>query len=369
MYLTYRDAAQAANELLAAPTNATQWLLCVADCHADEIPALLDACRQRNLQVCGGLFPGLIQGAHSRDSGIVAVPLPTGSQLAVACLHGGAPEWTTPPPSNEPTRFDGAILLVDCLAPNVTGLLEDIYDRYGNQVHHIGAGTGYHDLRPEPTIFTADGLHTHAALMITLPRHITLGVRHGWRRVAGPFVASRTQGNVIQELNWEPAGSFYLAQVDRLDATLADKPIFPDIASSYPLCMAKEGSEDIMRDPVCTTAEDEVVVLSDVPENSLMYLAHGDCGSLIEAARQAVDDCDGTHDVAHCFISDCYSRALKLGDDFDRELQTVCETVAELTTVAPEGVQALGEIAANGTQKLELFNKTIVVGLIHSDHG
>lgn len=93
------------------------------------------------------------------------------------------------------------MLLVDCLAPNISGLLEDIYDRYGNRVRHVGGGAGYHDLRSAPVIFADDTLHPHAALMIVMQHSLTVGVRHGWNRVAGPFAVSRTRGrNVIQEI-------------------------------------------------------------------------------------------------------------------------------------------------------------------------
>jgi hypothetical protein len=113
------------------------------------------------------------------------------------------------------------------------------------------------------------------------------------------------------------------------------------------------------------TDADEVVVLSDVSENSVMYLAHGDKDSLIEAARQAVEDCGAPAGVERCFISDCYSRVLMLGEDFGSELDTVRRALEGFTDAQPEGVQALGEVAANGRQKLEFFNKTIVVGLLH----
>jgi hypothetical protein len=199
--------------------------------------------------------------------------------------------------------------------------------------------------------------------MIALPRQLALGVRHGWKRVAGPFVVSRSHGNVIQELNWEPAGRFFLNQVGLKNPSLRDKPVFPDIGSNYPLCIAKEGSEDIMRDPMYINDADEVVVLSDVAENSVMYLAHGDRDTLIEAARMAVEDCGAPKNTDLCFVSDCYSRVLMLGKDFNRELDTA--RAALQADVILEGVQALGEIAANGGQKLEFFNKTFVIGLLH----
>lgn len=120
-----------------------------------------------------------------------------------------------------------------------------------------------------------------------------------------------------------------------------------------------------MRDPMYITDADEVVVLSDVSENSVMYLAHGDRASLIEAARQAVVDCGAPAQIERCFISDCYSRVLMLGDAFNSELDTARSALRGIADVELEGVQALGEIAANGRQKLEFFNKTFVVGLLH----
>jgi hypothetical protein len=364
MYLSYSEAVQAAADLAAASSSTRRWLLCLADRHVEDLPALLAACERQDLDVCGAIFPGLIHGGTGKDSGIIALPLPTGCRVALARLGKDSLDWVAPPPQHEETQFGSAILLVDCLAPNIDSLLEDIYDRYGNRMLHIGAGAGYHDLRAAPSIFTREGLQPHAALMIALPRRLALGVRHGWKRVAGPFVVSRSHDNVIQELNWEPAGAFYRNQVGLQNPALRDKPVFPDIGSVHPLCIAKEGSEDVMRDPMYITDADEVVVLSDVAENSVMYLAHGDRDSLIEAARQAVNDCSTGSEVEHCFISDCYSRVLMLGDDFSRELETARGALAGIADVELEGVQALGEIAANGTQKLEFYNKTFVIGLL-----
>lgn len=364
MYLTYTDADQVAEDLAGFSAANTRWLLCLADRHGDDLMAVLAACDQRGLDVCGALFPGLIAGGKGCDSGMVALPLPAESQVAVAQLTPDSLTWVAPPPEPGETRFASAILLVDCLAPNIETLMDQLYDRYGSQMHLVGAGAGYHDLRPMPSIFNREGLQPHAALMIAMPRRLTLGVRHGWTRVAGPFVVSRSKGNVIQELNWEPAGTFYRNQVALQDPSLRDKPVFPDLGSSYPLCIAKEGSEDIMRDPMYITEADEVVVLSDVPENSVMYLAHGDRSSLIEAARLAVDDCGPADHVDLCFVSDCYSRVLMLGDALGQELDTARSALH--AQIALEGVQALGEVAANGKQKLEFFNKTFVVGLLHA---
>jgi hypothetical protein len=66
-----------------------------------------------------------------------------------------------------------------------------------------------------------------------------------------------------------------------------------------------------------------------------------------------------------CFVADCYSRVLMLGDGLAQELEAARSALP--AGVELEGVQALGEIAANGRQRLEFFNKTFVVGLLHAD--
>lgn len=365
MYISFYSCDQVVADLRAVAATGTLWMLCVADRHGDQMPTLLQSFRTNGMRVCGGLFPGLIEGASTRDSGVIAIPLPVSSQVASAELTAGSVTWQTTPPTVAAGSLASAIILVDCLALNIAGLLEDIYDRYGNRINYAGAGTGYHDVRPAPTLFTEQGIHSNIALLIMVPQLASVQVRHGWKRVMGPFVASRTNGHIIQELNWEPAGSFYRDEVVKQNPDYAGRPVFPDMGSVYPLCISKEGGEDVMRDPILLTDANELMVLSDVAENSVMYLAHGDQDSLIQAARQAVEDCRMPKDVERCFVSDCYSRALMLGDAFSKELEAVQQAMAKFTDVTPEGVLALGEIASNGDQNLEFFNKTFVVALIH----
>lgn len=367
MYLPFTSVSEVVAVLQATPEAARQplWLLCLADCHGDSVPALLAALRDAGMRACGGIFPGLIVAGERRDCGLIARPLPAQSQAAIADLDPAGVEWRQPLPPPPESGAACSLILVDCLAPGIAGLLEAIYDRYGHRFPYVGAGAGYHDLRSAPSVFTEAGLIARGGLLVQTTWRATVQVRHGWRRVSGPFIATRTRGNVIQEFNWEPAGSFYRTQVEALAPALAGRPVFPDLGAHYPLSIGKEGGEDVMRDPMMVNSDDELVVLSDVPENAVMYLAHGDQESLIGAAQQAVEACGTPDDVDACFIADCFSRALMLGEDFPRELAGISGALARFTEVPAEGVLALGEIAANGRHSLEFFNKTMVLALGH----
>lgn len=367
MYLAFSSPQQVIDDLNAAAPGDPRvvWMLCIADCHGEALPGLLDACRDRGMRVYGGLFPGLIHGAEVKNEGIVAIAFPAASQLAIADLEPGRVAWREPLPDLPADGQASFHLLIDCLAPNITGLMDDLYNRYGSRLVCYGAGAGYHDLRALPSVFTEQGCLPHAAVMLIAPLQASVRVRHGWRRIAGPFVASRTHDNVVQELNWEPAATFYRQLAVQQSADFATCPVYPDISAIYPLCIAKEGGEDVIRDAINQTDSGDIVFLSDVAENSVMYLAHGDQETLIAAACQAVDECSTSDAIRHCFVSDCYSRALKLGDDFHLELEAVHDALRRFSDATPEGVLALGEVANNGGQYLELFNKTFVVALTH----
>ena len=367
MYVILGSPDQLVSELSAAapPGPPPLWLLCVADSEGEALPAALAACRAAGLRVCGGIFPGLIHGTVVRHTGLVAFALPAESRVTLADLGPDGVRWREAPPPVPTSGQASSLVILDCRAPGITAFLDELFDHFGNKVTHAGGGAGYHDLREAPTIFTEEGIWSCAALQILTPKTMTVRLRHGWTRVSGPYVASRTRGNIIRELNWEPAAAFYRGQVEAQDPTLTGRPVYPDLNAVYPLSIGREGSEDVIRDPTGVTPEGDLRVLSDVSENSLLYLVHGDRDSLISAARQAVEECADLPGVDCCFISDCYSRALKLGADFHLELEAASRSLAAFTTTPPEGVLAMGEIASTGNRHLEFYNKTFVIAVTH----
>ncbi len=367
MYIPFTSAANLVEKLCAEQNEDALWLLCVSDQHVDELNSFFPMARSNGLRFCGGVFPGLIDGTQRKDDGVVAIPLDSKAQLVTANLDQDRVRWVTPLPTLPPDEIHSAFLFVDSHSPGVTDFMETIYDQYGTTINYTGAGAGYRDLRHAPCIFAESGFIKHGGLLILLPQSATVNVRHGWKRVAGPFIATRTSGKIIQELNWEAAGSFYRREVEALAPELKGKPVFPDLASRFPLSIGKQAAEDVVRDPFEINAADEIVFFTDVPENSAIYISEGNKETLIEAAQQAVAECRPTEEVNACFISDCYSRALMLGDELATELEMVGKTLKQFTDTPAQGALVMGEVCGNGSTSLEFYNKTFVVALIH--HG
>lgn len=364
MYFSLASVSDFLAQLDSVQVECSAWLLLVAERHAADLPELMVQAQACNLSLYGAIFPGLISNARQVDEGVIAIPLPAGATVSTATVETERTVWHQPIPAVTDYVSSNALVFVDCQADGISGFLAQIYNEYGNGVHYAGAGTGYSDLRSEPSVFTNAGFIEHGALLVHFPYPAVTRVRHGWRRVAGPFIATRTQGGVIQELNWEPAGTFYRQQIAELAPGLEDQPIFPTLNSRFPLSIGRPFAEDVMRDPIEINRADEIVTLSDVPENSTIYIETGDNRSLIDSACQAVSECAGAQAVSACFVSDCYSRALKLGSDLDEELGEAGQVLKTITDVPMEGVLALGEVCGNESSSLEFYNKTFVISLL-----
>ena len=366
MYIPFQSPGCLLAALSEQESHTSCWLLLVADKHADELPSLLDEADRRGFQLHGGIFPGLIDATERRSEGIIAMPLSMETEVIPATLGNDSIEWHRSLPDNAITRFGSALIFLDCLSPNVIRFLDEVYDVYSTTINYAGAGCGFHDLRDKLSLFSANRMIRHGGIVVLYPEPSLTNVKHGWSRVSGPFIATSVEGNIIRELNWEPAGTFYLNEVEKLKPELKGKPVFTHINSNHPLSIGKQSAEDVVRDPIQIKDMDEIIVLSELTENSAMYIVEGDLESLSGAAMLATEECRTDTAVSHCFVSDCYSRALMLKGDLQQELNKVNEALQHYTDIRPEGVLALGEICGNESSSLSYYNKTFVISLLHS---
>ena len=260
-----------------------------------------------------------------------------------------------------------ALVLVDFWSRQVSRLLDELFDHYGNTVNYVGAGCGVGQRRHSDCILTSTGCHEASASVVFLDTASTLELRHGWRRISEPLVATRTTGNIIQEFNWEPSLEVYRTVVGT-DVANSLRDTFRPEAKRFPFGISREDEEDVVRDPMALTDTGGLVCLSDVPENSVMHILHGEVEGLVQAAEEATRDCFSIpiEAAAQSLIFDCYSRALLLGDNFSQELTAIANAMSESgNSQGPLGVLALGEIASDGNRLPEFHNKTVVVVRFH----
>ncbi|MEN8177004.1 MAG: FIST C-terminal domain-containing protein [Pseudomonadota bacterium] len=344
------------------------WLILLAASHSEQVSQLIEQLNGADIDYFGALFPGLIDGAQHHTTGAICKRIHCLSPPAIISLESFNTDSLQDLPDLDMLDGRDVTLLCfpDCHAPNISTFLTEIFNNYGNEINYFGSGTGYNDLRSAPTLFTAEGFAQQAVLVVFGVMRTSVSAKHGWSRIQGPFVATRTEGNIIKEINWQPAETLYRSVIDPELAEVPRKEFFTKVSPLYPLCIEKSGAEDVVRDPIGVTDEGGVICLSDVEEGAVMHLMHGAAEELKKAALEAVvesENHNGFHDVLVC---DCYSRVLLLGDRFKEELQAVADEVKRYNPqINPQGVIALGEIASDGNHAVELYNKTFGICLFN----
>lgn len=371
MYLAVDSPKQFAEQLSALPRGADDYLLILlADGHLEQVESIFLALKERDLPFFGAVVPAVFRGTQWFSTGAVVRTIPCLGPPAVVLLEKSGHRWlgTLPAPSRMPATKPLLYLFVDSLAPGISCFLSHLFNRYGNRVSYFGGGAGNRRLESAAAVFTSDGIYSNALVAVVTGLQGEVSVHHGWDRVAGPFVVTSTRNNVIEEIDWEPALEFYRQLLPPDLRETAAEEFYDKVASAYPFGIQKTGREDIVRDPIYITDSGGLVCLSEVPLYSVLYLLHGNPSSLVEAAGMAMEQVISRSGAPHvdCLACDCFSRMLFLGKDYRRELEAV---IRNLEPVAPgltvEGGIVLGEIASDGEQSLEFYNKTFVVNALY----
>jgi len=261
---------------------------------------------------------------------------------------------------DEETELTNTCLLtfVDGLSENISHYLQQLYHNYGNRMKIMGGGAGSLSLVQQPCVFSNEGLFQNAAVLCPIQMEISLGVKHGWEKLHGPVVATRTKANIIYELNWKNAFEVYQQTVEYDSWKKINANNFFEISKAYPFGIARENGEDIVRDPIKVTEDGALVCVGDVPENTVLYILKGKNESLIQSAQSAIASSikNVTNEIHHTLIVDCISRTLFLEDEFYKELEAINDAVhKENEESIPQGVLSLGEISSNGEGFLEFY--------------
>ncbi len=337
-------------------------LLLVAEHSNIDINTLIEKCNEEGKVIAGGVFPMIISDEQSLESGIVHKKIESTASVSLV------EDMSDPVHYSLPSFSEGVksgIVFVDGLSPDVPNFLEALYNQFWSQISYVGGGCGSLTLQQKPCIFTNDGFYQNAAILILTDLKTQLGVKHGWEKIEGPFVANKTDGNKVIELNWRPAFDVYREVVEAHTEDRFDSTDFFNIAKGFPFGIYREGQEDIVRDPIAVESDGTLVCVGKVESNTALNILKGDNQKLISNAKIAATEAIN-QEAKDLFVSDCISRILYLEDDFKKELLAIKSSVDEKEVdVMVEGVLSLGEISSGINGYLEFYNKTIVVSTFH----
>ncbi len=333
-----------------------------------DIDGLISDLNENEICFFGGIFPGLIHGEVKSTEGAIILKMPGIEKPAVVSIKD--PDCIRIPDFTELLSLESdqkytAIILIDGMAPNKGLFLSEMLNKLGNSVNYFGGGSGYLSMKKDLCLFSSEGFINDAAIVFLVKLESCLGVRHGWKRMMGPLVATRTDRNLISEFNWENAFDVYRKAVEKDSGREFSESNFYDLAKEYPLGLFREGCENIGRATVALTADGDIVCGGEVHGNAVVDILGGKKESLIKAAQMAAEDCrvpEGRR-ICHCLVADCISRALLLENEYPEELKAISRGLQPADV--PEGALTLGEISSLGEQYLEYLNLTTVVMVMY----
>lgn len=314
--------------------------------------------------VIGGVFPQIIHGHKHYECGVLVCGITVELDVKlIPALSEGAEQCqaTLIELRDWFDTYQGFLIFVDGLSANVDPFVDILYDQLGPGKSVAGGGAGSLTLEQKPCVLSNQGLLMDTAQIVGLANKFSIGVRHGWQKVAGPFLVTSTDGNTINTLDYRPAFELYKETIEALSDSRFDQEDFFSIAKTFPFGMEKLDQEILIRDPI-SVLENGLVCVGQVPENTLVYIMQGKPEALIDSSGQAASIVNiGQKDAPgiDALLFDCVSRVLFLEDRFEEELESILNNLAEETDLV--GALTLGEITSSSWGPLQFLNKTTVV--------
>ena len=341
-------------------------------CDANQLTgaAVDDMLHRLPVPVFGAIFPEILWDGSAHSLGTIVVGLPVAAKtLVIPSLSDAAVDleqllerWIDQELGHI-VKHRTMFVWVDSLSKRVSELLEALFDSFGLSHNYIGGGAGSLSFAPRPCLFSNQGLLADGAVLALTEAVSGIGVRHGWQSISGPYRVTEVDGHTLRSLNWQPALDVYRYAIRAVTGHELTTQNFDSIASAYPLGIARYGTEPVVRDPVKLQQDNALLCLGDIPADSFIDILTATPIALIDAAGAALEQASTryTGDPAHRAVLciDCITRAHFLQDAFQQELQAIT-----LDGVPFFGALTLGEIANNGTDYLEFYNRTAVVSVL-----
>jgi hypothetical protein len=354
--------------LQAAVQDGRDGTLLILSCDANAFtPEQLDPIlRTVTTPIIGGTFPAILHDLTKLDKGTIITTLPCRAHcILIEALGDETMDFieAIDRQIESAPDFRTMVIWVDGLARRINDLICSLFTVFGLEYNYIGGGAGSLSMQSKPCIMTNQGLKAGAAQIAMLDCPSSVGVCHGWTSLAGPFRITESHGSIIETIDWRPAFDLYRHVLGQSVQVELNRENFFDIAKGYPFGIAKLEAERLVRDPVQVTPEGFLVCAGDVPAGSFVDILRGDVPSLLKATHTARQRCDnhrpsGLANPLNIFI-DCISRVLFLEDLYPQEIQ------AAFTPGQPMvGACTIGEIANTGSEFIEFYNKTAVLGVL-----
>lgn len=188
------------------------------------------------------------------------------------------------------------------------------------------------------------------------------GCSAGWNEFGADRIITKSIGNIVYEIDDEPALNLYKRYLLEQAAEL------PASGLRFPLSIqATKTDRAVIRTllAIDETAK-SMTFAGDVPQGHLCKLMHTNLDSLVESARLAAIEAQPTSqtEAGLCLLVSCVGRRLVMGQLTEDELEVIQEKLGSDTYIT--GFYSYGELAPfSEDMRCQLHNQTMTITTIY----
>jgi len=244
-------------------------------------------------------------------------------------------------------RRDLSLSFCDGLMPESSSLIYGLQERLGKSFPLVGACASNNPAFQRTYLYFNQEVCSNAACGVIWGGKLNfgLGIKHGWKPLGKPRIVTKSEGNIIYEIDNAPAARVYEEYLD-CDLNKLKKEL-KYISIFYPIGIyLTEEEEYLLRNTISIADDGSLRMQGNVPQASPVRLMIGTKESCLAATRQAADEVKkGLHGRPYNFILvfDSASRYMLLGRRAKEELEIIKEVLGKDTPII--GLYTFGEQA------------------------
>jgi len=252
-------------------------------------------------------------------------------------------------------------VLSDGLQVNGSDLVRDLVGGLGADVVVTGGLAGDGDRFERTWVIDNGELRAGRAVAVGFygeSLEVGYGSQGGWGIFGPERTVTRSEGNVLYELDGKPALAVYRRYLGDLASGL------PATALLFPLAVRSEREgEQLVRTVLAVDEEAQTMTFAgDVPQGWLAQLMRASPGRLVDGAATAAGmsapiAANGGPTLG--IAISCVGRRLVLGERTEEEIEATFESLPERSELV--GFYSYGEIAPGATGFCDLHNQTMTV--------
>jgi hypothetical protein len=261
-------------------------------------------------------------------------------------------------------QYYSAMIFADALSGYTDEIIELLTEKTMGKYQFFGGGAGDNANFQKTHVFFDTETYTDAVVLLEIlsNKPIGVGAAHGWKPVGARMRVTETDGMKLVSLNARPAVELFMEHAAATGQTFMPEDPIPFFLHN--ILGIEIGSDHKLRVPLSVLPDGSIAMASDIPIGTYVSFmkTDNDCSkhAAMTAALGALKQL-GDHKPHVALFFDCVATRLRMGKEFNYELDKVSET---LDGVSYAGCNTYGQVARVTGQFSGFQNCTAVVCVI-----